>query len=124
MWQLVEMMEAKKPAPKISAAAASAAATAAASGKGSAATSDPSKVNLVIVVVIRLHTFFLSHTPQSTHPNPHPAQVFDRHQGIAAKMSIQNIDTDMIIPKQVRRVTRSVCGRGVGHALEGRSGWL
>ena len=30
-----------------------------------------------------------------------PSKVFDRHKGVAAKMEIQNIDTDMIIPKQV-----------------------
>jgi 3-isopropylmalate dehydratase len=31
-----------------------------------------------------------------------PSKVFVREKGIAAKMAIQNIDTDMIIPKQVR----------------------
>ena len=40
-----------------------------------------------------------------------PSKVFVREKGIAAKMAIQNIDTDMIIPKQVSpRMDHFECG--------------
>lgn len=40
-----------------------------------------------------------------------PNKVFDKHTGIAAKMDIQNIDTDMIIPKQfLKTIKRSGLG--------------
>ena len=40
-----------------------------------------------------------------------PNKVFDRLQGVAAKLDIQNIDTDMIIPKQfLKTIKRSGLG--------------
>jgi len=47
-----------------------------------------------------------------------PAKVFTRLQGVAAKLAIQNIDTDMIIPKQfLKTIKRSGLGSAAFHGL-------
>lgn len=47
-----------------------------------------------------------------------PSKVFDRLVGVAAKMDIQNIDTDMIIPKQfLKTIKRSGLGVAAFHGL-------
>ncbi|GAX85662.1 hypothetical protein CEUSTIGMA_g13077.t1 [Chlamydomonas eustigma] len=47
-----------------------------------------------------------------------PSKVFDRELGVAAKLDIQNIDTDMIIPKQfLKTIKRSGLGGAAFYGL-------
>lgn len=89
---LNKMMEVSRPAPSPATRAAAAKAAAVSNAAAAKATSEASSKD--------------------------PSKVFDRLVGVAAKLDIQNIDTDMIIPKQfLKTIKRSGLGTAAFYGL-------
>eukprot|EP00798_Chlamydomonas_sp_ICE-L_P003022 gene3022-13045_t len=87
------------------------ASSSAANVSGGAAASDPSKVNMGSASSSAANV-------SGGAAASDPTKVFDRLSGKAAKLDIQNIDTDMIIPKQfLKTINKSGLGKAAFYGL-------